>query len=155
MKPNALKIVPMTRSHIRACEAIVERSDPWKRLNERVGFRAAIGVNATNTRAFVCMAGNQIAGFILFIPEPVFARGGYLRAIGVAGEFRGKGIGKRLLSFAEKLSSRRALHLFLCVSSFNRTARAFYKKCGYVKVGTMNGIIKPGLSEHIFWKKLK
>ena len=155
MKSTAFKIVPMTASHIKACDAVVAASDPWKRLNERVDFRSSLFPNRTNTRAYVCLAGDEAAGFILFIPEPVFARGGYLRAIGVSPRFRMQGIGRHLLSFAEKMTAERALHFFLCASSFNRRAQTFYKNCGYARVGKLPGIIMPGASEYIYWKRLR
>ncbi len=154
MKSTALKIVPMTRSHIPACEAIVAASEPWRRLNEHIDFRAGFS-GRTNTRAYVCSAGEETAGFILFIPEPVFARGGYLRAIGVSPSFRRRGVGSKLLSFAEKMTARRAMHFFLCVSSFNRAAQTFYKNCGYAKAGRLSGLIVPGVSEYIYWKRLR
>ncbi len=155
MKETVLKIIPMTRSHIPACEAIVAASYPWRRLNEHIDFRAGLFRGRTTTRAYVCTAGGETAGFILFNPEPVFARGGYLRAIGVSPSFRRRGVGSKLLSFAEKMTAGRALHFFLCVSSFNRTAQTFYKNCGYARAGRLSGLIMPGLSEYIYWKRLR
>ncbi len=153
MKSTALKIIPMTRSHVAACESIVSASDPWRRLSEQIDFRAGLS-GRTITRAYVCTAGGETAGFILFIPEPVFARGGYLRAIGVSPSFRRQGIGSRLLSFAETMTVERARHFFLCVSSFNRGAQTFYENCGYARVGKLPGLIMPGVSEYIYWKRL-
>lgn len=155
MKPLKTAIVPLKRPHLKACEAIVAASDPWKRLNEGVDFLSVLTGRRTNTRAYVCVAGAEPAGFVLFIPDPVFARGGYLRAIGVSPKFRRQGIGKKLLSFAEKMTARRSFHLFLCASSFNRRAQAFYRGCGYVRVGRLPDLIKPGVSEYIFWKRLR
>jgi ribosomal protein S18 acetylase RimI-like enzyme len=139
--------------HIRACEAIVAASDPWKRLHETVNFRALLR-NRTALKAYVCLTKAQPIGFILFIPEPVFARGGYLRALAVAPDFRGMGVGKKMLSFAEQITAEHSQHFFLCVSSFNRRARAFYKQSGYSKAGRLPGIVRPGETELIFWKKL-
>ncbi len=150
-----MKPVPMRRSHVRECEAIVASSDPWKRLNEHVDFLSALARKRSNTLAFVCQEGNKTAGFILFTPDPVFARGGYLRAIGVAKEFRRRGIGRDLLTFAEKITAKRSRNLFLCVSSFNRKAQAFYRGCGYRKAGSLPGLIRPGVSEYIYWKPLR
>ncbi|OGW50443.1 MAG: hypothetical protein A2078_06645 [Nitrospirae bacterium GWC2_57_9] len=155
MTRNAFTIMPMKKSHIPACDAIVTGSDPWKRLNESVDLRGAISAKTTSARAYVCMAGRETAGFILFIPEPVFARGGYLRALAVAPRFQRQGVGRKLLSFAEKTTSERALHFFLCVSSFNRRAQVFYRKCGYRKAGSLPGIIRPGIAEFIYWKRLR
>jgi ribosomal protein S18 acetylase RimI-like enzyme len=124
-------------------------------LHESVDFRGALLRAKNGPKAYVCLAGAEAVGFILFIPDPVFARGGYLRAIAVAPAFRGKGVGKKMLSFAERMTAERSLHFFLCVSSFNRRALAFYKQRGYIKAGSLPDIIRPGETEHIFWKKLK
>jgi ribosomal protein S18 acetylase RimI-like enzyme len=139
---------------IKNCEAIVNASDPWKRLKERVNFRPALGVNRTGTRAYVCRCGKAVAGFVLFSPAPVFARGGYLRAIAVAPEFHGQGVGRRLLVFAEKMTARQSKYLFLCVSSFNRRGQAFYRHLGYERAGNLPGLIRPEFTEYIYWKKL-
>lgn len=156
MSKDLFKMSPMSPGHIEECRSIVSASDPWKRLKEQIDFRIALaGSNKTATRAFVCTTSGKTAGFILFIPEPVFARGGYLRAIGVAPAHRGQGIGRKMLTFAEKITSRHAHHLFLCASSFNKSAQAFYEKCGYQKVGKLKDFIMPGASEYIYWKRLK
>lgn len=141
--------------HIKACEKIVSVSDPWQRLNESIDFRKTLAGDRTLTRAYVCLSHAQPVGFVLFIPEPVFARGGYLRAIGVAPAFRGLGIGKKLLALAERMTSRHSRNLFLCASSFNRKAQAFYKQCGYERAGALRGLVIPGAAEYIFWKRLK
>ena len=141
----------MTRSHIRACDAIASVSEPWKTLNERIDFLRYIRLK----QAYTCMIGDKPSGFVIFTPEPVFARGGYLRAICVDPAMRGRGIGKMLLDFAEEDTARRSPNLYLCVSSFNRKAQAFYKSLGYTRIGKLPGLIIPNASEHIFWKNLK
>jgi len=151
VKTIGLKIAPMKRWDIRACNQITAVSDPWKTLNERVDFARYIGLK----QAYVCMAGEATAGFVIFTPEPLFARGGYLRAIGVAPAMRRQGIGKKLLSFAEKMTARCSPNMYLCVSSFNRKAQAFYKNRGYMRAGKLPDLIMPGVSEYIYWKRLR
>jgi ribosomal protein S18 acetylase RimI-like enzyme len=145
----------MKRSHIKSCDAIVAASEPWKTLQEKVAFGKAI----TRKQAYACIrSGNgtiEVAGFIIFTAEPVFARGGYLRAIGVAASLRGQGIGSKLMAFAEKAVSRQATYFYLCVSSFNRKGQAFYRKRGYTRVGKLPGLTSPDSSEYIYWKRLK
>jgi ribosomal protein S18 acetylase RimI-like enzyme len=141
----------MNRGHIQACNAIAASSEPWKTLNERVDFLTYVKLK----QAYVCTVGNAISGFILFTPEPVFARGGYLRAIGVDPAMRRQGFGRKLLAFAESRMARRCPNIYLCVSSFNRRAQAFYKGLGYTRVGKLPGLIVPDASEYIFWKRLK
>jgi [ribosomal protein S18]-alanine N-acetyltransferase len=146
----ALRIVPMKRCHVRSCAEIAAASEPWKTLGETVDFSRYLSLK----QAFVCLVGGEPAGFIIFTPEPVFARGGYLRAIGVSQRLRRQGIGKKLMSFAEHRTSRRAPNFYLCVSSFNRQAQAFYRDLGYLRVGRIPGLITPKTAEYIYWKSL-
>lgn len=150
MKNLSIKIAPMTRAHVPACSEIVASSEPWKTLGEGVDFLPSI----KRKHAFVAVVGGAVAGFVIFTPEPVFARGGYLRAIGVASAIRGSGIGKLLMAFAERTTAKKAPNFFLCVASFNKPAQTFYRKCGYAKIGKVDGLIRKGASEYIYWKKL-
>jgi len=59
------------------------------------------------------------------------------------------------MAFAEKATAKQAPNFFLCVSSFNRSAQAFYRKCGYTKVDKIDGLIRKGASEYIYWKRLR
>jgi ribosomal protein S18 acetylase RimI-like enzyme len=151
MRSGAITILPMKRSHIQACNAIVTVSEPWRTLGEEVDFRKYI----SSKQAFICDSEDGPAGFIIFTADPVFARGGYIRAIGVNPAMRGQGIGTKLLVFAESMTARQSRNMYLCVSSFNRRGLHFYKKNGYIRVGKIPGLIRPDASEHILWKRLK
>ncbi len=151
MSGLAITIKPMTRAHIPACDDIVRFSEPWRTLRERIDFDRFID----EKEAFVALVEGAVAGFVIFTPEPVFARGGYLRAVAVAPAIRGFGLGKRLLRFAEETTAKKARNLFLCVSSFNAAAQKFYRQVGYTKAGRLDDLIKKGLSEYIYWKRLK
>ncbi len=140
----------MKTAHIPACREITSVSDPWKSLNEQIDFTRYISLK----QSYVCLDSGRVAGFIIFTPDPVFARGGYLRAIGVVPDSRRKGIGKSLMSFAEAKTAHHSQNFYLCVSSFNRKAQSFYKNIGYRKVGKLPGLIMPGKSEFIYWKRL-
>lgn len=150
MKALSIKIQPMQKSHIPACNDIIRSSEPWKTLREGVDLAAAV----RKKEAHVATIAGAVAGFAVFTPEPVFARGGYLRAIAVAPAARGFGIGRQLLRFAEKTTAKNAKNLFLCVSSFNRPGQAFYRNHGYARAGLLENLIKKGFSEYIYWKRL-
>ena len=151
MSTGPFRIVMMKRGDIPTCNNIIAVLEPWKTLNEGIDFARSIKIK----QAHVCMEGEEIGGFVIFTPEPVFARGGYLRAIGVSPSMQGKGIGRKLMSFAEKATARRAPNLYLCVSSFNRQAQTFYKSLGYTKIGKIPDLILPGKSEYVYRKQLK
>jgi ribosomal protein S18 acetylase RimI-like enzyme len=141
----------MNRRHAAACDDIVRSSEPWKTLREGVDFLPFI----RRKQAFAAVIEGAVAGFVVFTSEPVFARGGYLRAIAVAPAVRGFGVGRRLLAFAERTTAAQAPNFFLCVSSFNREGQAFYRKCGYVRVGRIEGLLRKGAAEIIYWKRLR
>lgn len=140
----------MKRRDIPACDRMTAVSEPWKTLGEGIDFAHYIKLK----QAYVCIKGTQVGGFVIFTPEPVFARGGYLRAIGVSPAMQGQGIGRKLMTFAEKMTARTAPNLYLCVSSFNRPAQAFYKNLGYARIGKIPDLILEGKSEYVYRKQL-
>jgi ribosomal protein S18 acetylase RimI-like enzyme len=145
----------MTSAHRRACNDIVRVSEPWVTLDEGVDFKTYIALKQAHVCTLSTAGKRQVAGFVIFTADPVFARGAYLRAIGVAPDMRKHGIGRKLLTFAESTIARRCDNIFLCVSSFNRPAQSFYRKLGYQRAGKLPGLLMPGESEYIYWKRLR
>jgi ribosomal protein S18 acetylase RimI-like enzyme len=78
----------------------------------------------------------------------------YVKSIVVSDEYRSHGVGAILMEFAENLFRNDAKHIFLCVSSFNSRARAFYERLGYEAVGELKDYIIEGESEIIMHKRL-
>jgi ribosomal protein S18 acetylase RimI-like enzyme len=151
LKRIVAEIVPMTRSHSETCSGIVAVSEPWKTLRERIDFSTYLALK----QAYVYIQDGEAAGFIIFTPEQVFARGGYIRAVAVAPLMRRHGIGEKLLAFAETIIARRSPNAYLCVSSFNRRGQMFYRSLGYTRVGSLPDLIVRGASEYIYWKRLR
>ena len=79
----------------------------------------------------------------------------YLKSIVVESTYRNQGVGAALLEFAENYFRKTARHMFLCVSSFNKRAMAFYKRYGYKKVGEFKDYIIDGESEILLHKRLR
>ncbi len=79
----------------------------------------------------------------------------YVKSIAVSDEYRSRGIGARLIDFAEDLFRGEAKHIFLCVSSFNIRARKFYELHGYRAVGEFKDYIVEGASEILMHKALR
>jgi len=153
-KAVSMKILPMTRIHIPACTAILSASEPWKRLGEGFDFDRALSRDRQTGKAYVLIIEKETVGFIVFTPQQVFARGGYLRAIGVTSLRRRQGIGKKLMRFAEDATALHSPNFYLCVSSFNRKAQSFYRNLGYQKIGRIPDLLMKGSSELIYWKRL-
>jgi len=102
---------------------------------------------------FIAYKNEKPAGIILLDPKGV-AGSPYIKSIAVFPEFRGQGIGTKLLSFAEDFFRSNSKHLFICVSSFNHRARNLYEKSGFNAVGELKDYIIKGASEILMYKSL-
>jgi ribosomal protein S18 acetylase RimI-like enzyme len=77
---------------------------------------------------------------------------GYVQTICVRPDARGRGLGTRLISWAEERIFRESPNVFLCVSSFNQDARRLYERLGYAAVGTLEDYIVRGYGEVLMRK---
>jgi [ribosomal protein S18]-alanine N-acetyltransferase len=100
---------------------------------------------------YVAYENENPAGIILLDPKGV-AGSPYIKSIAVFPEFRGRGIGTRLLMFAEHFFRNDSKHLFICVSSFNQRARHLYEKFGFETVGELKDYVIKGASEILMHK---
>ena len=79
---------------------------------------------------------------------------GYIQSIGVAPEWRSRGIGRRLVAYAEERIFREAPNVFICVSSFNAGAQRFYRSLGYEAIGELKDFVVRGHSEILLRKTI-
>jgi ribosomal protein S18 acetylase RimI-like enzyme len=79
----------------------------------------------------------------------------YLHIIAVKENFRGMGIGKKLLAFFEETVFSDNSKVFLVVADFNPGAKRLYEHLGYQQVGVIPGLYKEGVSEYLMMKERK
>jgi ribosomal protein S18 acetylase RimI-like enzyme len=96
--------------------------------------------------------GEEPLGFLLFHSKG-FLGNPYIAAICVDPQHRGRGIGSRMLSFAEERFAG-GRFVYLCVSSFNTTASALYERYGYSKMAELPDFIADGYCEVLMRKRL-
>jgi ribosomal protein S18 acetylase RimI-like enzyme len=101
---------------------------------------------------FVAREGAERCGFALVNPRGL-AGAPYLASIAVAEAWRGRGVGAALLDYCESTAAP-SRHFFLCVSSFNVRALAFYQRRGYRQVGEFPDYIIDGASERLMYKRI-
>ena len=128
-------------------------SEPWTTLRRPLEACRAV-LNDPEFQVYVARLGGEPSGFLVLDPRGV-AGAPYLKSVAVAPQFRGRGLGTRLLAFAEDVFRPRARHLFLCVSSFNDSARRLYERLGYESVGSVRDLAIEGASELIMCKRLR
>ena len=146
----ALTIRPATDSEVGWCAELMAANDPW--LTYKCSVQWSLNVLRWPGSSLFLADADKPIGFILLHPRG-FLGSPYIAAVVVTKEFRGAGIGSRMLAFAEGMFAG-SRHVYLCVSSFNSRALALYERHGYVKVGDLPDFIADGYSELLLCKRL-
>jgi len=147
---ESLVVRPLsTEAEMEACAALMAASEPWLTLGR--DFTASLRFLRDPARErHAALVGDRLAGFLVLNLQGAFV--GYLQTICVAPEFRGRGLGTALVAFAEERIFREHPNVFLCVSSFNPSARRLYERLGYATVGELSDYLVPGHSEILMRK---
>jgi ribosomal-protein-alanine N-acetyltransferase len=133
------------------CAQLMVNSEPWITLRRTYDDSVKL-LKDPSRESYVAIIDEQVVGFIILVMQGPFR--GYIQTVGVLPEHRSHGIGRRLVKFAEGRIFREAPNVFLCVSSFNTRAQAFYDKLGYEVVGELKEFIVPGHSEILLRKTM-
>jgi ribosomal-protein-alanine N-acetyltransferase len=148
---TSLHIAAAASDDYESCARLMASNEPWITLRRRLEECRAALVRP-GTELFVARDEDLRVGFILVAPHGL-AGSPYIASIAVAENARGRGVGSQLLRFAEEHFAGRG-HLFLLVSSFNKSAQDFYRQHGYELIGKLKDYIVPGQSELILHKRL-
>jgi ribosomal protein S18 acetylase RimI-like enzyme len=97
----------------------------------------------------------ECVGYIWFALSKMFYKFPYVCQIAVRKEFRGQGIGTKLLSFVEEIAFKDCQKLFITVSDFNKRAKKLYQEIGFDEVGFVPDLFKDGIAEHVMVKVRK
>lgn len=135
----------------RACAELMANSEPWITL--RRSYRDSMEILSDPEReVYVALVGDQVVGFTILWMKGAFV--GYIQSVAVWPAWRKRGIGSRLLAFAEARIFRETPNAFVCVSSFNPGAQRLYRRLGYEVVGELKDWIVPGYSENLMRKSI-
>ena len=133
------------------CAQMMCSTEPWITLGRTFEESLAL-LEDPERENYVAADGNQLLGFIILNMRGAFV--GYIQTVCVDGDTRGRGVGTRLVEFAERRIFRETPNVFLCVSSFNPRARALYERLGYETVGELKNYLIEGESEFMMRKTI-
>lgn len=138
---------PVARSLATALAAI----DPWQRMAIPADdlLRFLLDHDPACHR-FAITLGGRLVG-VVAVRDP-FLHGPYLNLLAVLPDWQGLGIGSAVLAWLEARSRGHRRNLFLCVSTHNPRAAAFYRAHGYVEVGLIEGLALD-LSDELLMRK--
>jgi [ribosomal protein S18]-alanine N-acetyltransferase len=139
------------REEIRACARMMAASEPWITL-QRDCDDSLRNLSSPEKEIHVALEGEEVVGFVVLNLHGGFV--GYMQSICVAPEWRSRGIGRRLIAFAEERVFRDYPNMFICVSSFNPGAQRFYRNLGYEVIGELKNFIVEGHSEILLRKSV-
>lgn len=139
------------RQDVEDCARLMSSQEPW--LTLRRDFKESVEILSDPAReSYVATIEGRVVGFLILNMKGPFV--GYLQTVCVAPEWRKRGVGRRLVAFAEDRIFEEAPNVFLCVSSFNPEARRLYERLGYELVGELQNYIVRGHSEILFRKTI-
>ncbi|HYB53145.1 MAG TPA: GNAT family N-acetyltransferase [Thermoanaerobaculia bacterium] len=131
------------------CARLMSSSEPWVTLGR--SYQESLDrMRDPEREHYVALLGSVLAGFLVLSLKGSFV--GYIQTVCVAPEFRNRGIGTRLVEFAEKRILPDFPNVFICVSSFNHEARKLYEDMGYKMVGALMDFLVRGHSELLLRK---
>jgi [ribosomal protein S18]-alanine N-acetyltransferase len=131
------------------CARMMASSEPWVTLGR--SYEASLRtLQDTAKEVYVASMDERLVGFLIVNMQGPFA--GYIQTVCVHPEHRGRGLGGRLVGWAEERILRDSPNVFMCVSSFNLDARRLYERLGYTVVGELKDYIVRGHSELLLRK---
>jgi ribosomal protein S18 acetylase RimI-like enzyme len=134
-----------------ACATIMSSSEPWVTLER--GFEQSLGVLQDPAReVYVAKDGDEVVGFVVLVMQGAFV--GYIQSVATRDDRRGRGVGSRLIAYAEERIFRVTPNVFICASSFNPRAQQLYQRLGYRVVGELTDYIVAGHSEWLLRKTI-
>jgi ribosomal protein S18 acetylase RimI-like enzyme len=133
------------------CAELMVNSEPWITLR-RTYDESKRMLNDPSREVYVAILEDEVLGFTILQMNGAFV--GYIQTVGVKPDWRGRGIGSRLIEYAEDRILAETPNVFICASSFNPGAQRLYKRLGYQVVGELKDYIVSGHSEILFRKTI-
>jgi ribosomal protein S18 acetylase RimI-like enzyme len=136
-----------------ACADLMASTEPWLTLRRTRDdtFRGLVNPFSEPYVAVTTDDGEIVGLVNIMVNVPIIMKG-YIAALVVRPDHRGRGIGSMLVEFAEQRILRDSPNVFICCSSFNEDARRLYERLGYQKIGEFRDLVVPGSSEILLRK---
>jgi [ribosomal protein S18]-alanine N-acetyltransferase len=118
------------------CARMMTRSEPWATLCQ--SYDTSLEIVADPSReVYLAFMEGEVIGFAILHLRDLF--NGYIQAVCVKPHWRNKGIGSRLIVFAEERIFSETSNAFICVSSMSENALRLYERLGYEVIGPLKG----------------
>lgn len=150
LEGQPLTIRALRKEDVEACAEMMASSDPWTTF----GYTAEECIPKIDDgtgQVRIAAVDDKPVGFLVLHPHGV-SSSALISLLCVKEEYRGMGIGRRLIEEVEKEVFARDKNLFLFVSSFNEGAIRLYERLGFQRCGEVTNYNFNGLSEYLMRK---
>ena len=139
------------KSEAETCADMMSSLEPWVTLKRDYDTSIKI-ISDPSREVYLALSDECIVGFTILVMQGALV--GYIQSICVAPDWRNKGIGSRLMGFAEDRIFSESPNAFVMVSSFNPDAKRLYNRLGFETIGELKDFIIPGHSEYLLRKSI-
>lgn len=147
---DTIEIKPLAKpAEAEGCARLMASTDPWLKLGRTYDACLQI-VRDQSKEVYVARLGRAVTGLLIINMGGPFS--GYIQTVCVDAEYRGQGVGSRLIRWAEERIFRESPNVFMCVSSFNEGAYKLYQRLGYEVVGELKDYLVRGHAEILLRK---
>ncbi len=144
---------PLTNEQALAAAKLLSISEPWVSLKFSItGLANYLTRDDAALRRYVISVDDKLVG-VICVRHP-WLRGPYIELLGLFPNYRGKGLGKQVLAWAETEARRESRNLWVVASSFNHQALNFYQSLGFYPIGPIQGLVTPEHDEILLRKCL-
>ncbi len=133
------------------CALMMSGTDPWVTLGMDFN-QCLMAFEGSCKETYTVRTGKEIVGFVILQLCGTFS--GYIQTICIQNGYRGKGLGTKLINFCEKRILKFSPNVFICVSSFNKSAAKLYYRLGFKLVGKLDNFVREGFTELLLRKSV-
>ncbi len=133
-------------------EALINSELGRRYFTNGKGAEEAIREGIEQDSLYVALIDDICVGFMFYIPNGAFHAFSYLHLIAIKAEYRGHGIGTKLITYLEELVLKKNSKVFLVVADFNPEGKKFYETLGYSKVGEIPSLYREDITEYLMMK---
>lgn len=131
------------------CANMMLKTNPWITLG--LNFeQCLVAFEGIGKEVYVLKKEEEILGFVILQIAGTFR--GYIQTLCINEDYRGQGLGKKLLYFCEERIRQISPNIFICVSSFNTGALKLYQSMGFRLVGELENFVRNGFTELLLRK---